>query len=138
MRNTTKSCTKSKIRHYVRTPKLERYVRILVDMYVRNGISRAMLNSYLADVLPEGRWIDCGPYSVRYDNDFGLPIITFAGRFFSHSGVCPVCKEREFRWVSGEGLSVQVWCMKCSCIYRTTERVLACNQLKEKAPFLRR
>ena len=109
-----------------RQPALARRVRSLMLNYTGGTISRATLNDHLADILPLGKWVDVGVYSVRLDGYIGngLPVIAFSGSY-SPSGTCPVCLcDRQGSYLAGEGLSVQLWCHSCGAIYESPEEVL--------------
>ena len=111
---------------FTHAPAIARRVRSLMMSYTGGKISRAILNDYLADILPLGKWVDVGVYSVRLDGYIGngLPVITFGGSY-SPSGTCPVCLcDRQGSYLAGEGLSVQLWCHNCGAIYESPEEVL--------------
>lgn len=104
--------------------KLSRGISRLVGLFMADRISRATLNQCLADMLPEGEWVDCGSYEVLLTYFEGLPVITFLGKHVSLDGSCPVCGASQGTWLAGEGM-VDLWCTRCSCVYTAPEEVLS-------------
>ncbi len=118
---------KAKIIPFCTTPpKFRRCITGLINSFAQGRISRTAMNQYLAEILPAGVPVDCGVFEVRLNRCLGdevNPVIVFSGKVNSPTGHCPVCGQRDHRYLVGGARLVSVWCMNCSCVFSIPKEV---------------